>query len=310
MSQIELITSSEQGFTVVGLRGGAAELRMVPALGGRIISLRSRRTGREWCWHQSRPDWLWASRAGDDFGSSPQAGIDECVPTVAACRIRGRDLPDHGEVWFQDWPLDQEALEHKLLRASVPLAASPFVFTRSIRVDADGAFVFDYSLRNTGTEPEPFLWCLHPLLTIEAGDRLELPAEVRSLRLNGGLGAPIEQGDAWDYPEPFPGVRLDQCQVPGMPGGCVKAFAGPLATGRAAVLNDRSGDRLELRWDSSLVPFLGLWINRGHCGFHHVALEPASGAPDSLADAVGRWRQYDLVQPGRTAQWSVTCEIS
>jgi galactose mutarotase-like enzyme len=177
-------------------------------------------------------------------------------------------------------------------------------------VGPDGAFVLDYSLRNTGPEAEPFLWCLHPLLTIKPGDRLELPAEVRSLRLNGGLGVPIKQGDTWDYPEPFPGVRLDQCLVPGMPGGCVKAFAGPLGSGRAAVVNDGAGDRLELRWDAALVPFLGLWINRGHCGFHHVALEPATGAPDSLADAVGGWRQFSVVQPGRTAQWSITLDIS
>ncbi|MDR3673293.1 MAG: hypothetical protein P4L36_20775 [Holophaga sp.] len=310
MDETEAIVAPLQGFTVRGLRSSAAELRMVPELGGRIVSLRSRRTGREWCWHQPRPDWLWASRAGDPFGSSPQAGIDECVPTVAPCRVRGRDLPDHGEVWFQDWALDPGALAIHRLRASVPLTVSPLVFSRSIRVGPDGAFVFDYSLRNTGDAAEPFLWSLHPLMAIEPGDRLELPVEVRRLRLNGGLGANIAQGDWWDYPEPFPGVRLDQCQVPGMPGGCVKAFAGPLTRGRAAVVNDRAGDRLELSWDAALLPFLGIWINRGHCGFHHVALEPASGAPDSLADAVESWGQFQTVQPGQTAQWSVTLELS
>jgi len=310
MDRAEVITSSEQGFTVVGLRGSAAELRMVPELGGRIIGLRSRKTGREWCWHQPRPDWLWASREADPFGSGPQAGIDECVPTVAACRVNGRDLPDHGEVWFRNWPLDPAALEDRQLRTSVALTVSPLVFGRTIRIGAGGSFVFDYSLRNAGPEAEPFIWCLHPLKTLEPGDRLELPPEVRSLRLNGGLGAPMELGDAWDYPEPFPGLRLDRCEVPGMPGGCVKGFAGPLAEGRAAVRNDRTGDRFGLRWDAAVIPFLGLWINRGHGGFHHVALEPATGAPDSLEHAVGRWRQHSVVQPGTTARWSVTIDIA
>jgi galactose mutarotase-like enzyme len=306
----EPICSSEQGFSVHGLRGPAAELRMVPELGGRIISLRSRRTGREWCWHQPRPDWLWANRPGDPFATGPQAGVDECVPTVAPCRARGRDLPDHGEVWCQAWTLDPLALADRMLRAEVPLAVSPMVFGRAIQAGADGAFRFDYSLRNLGAEPEPFIWSLHPLLALEPGDRLELPAEVRSLRLDGGIGAAIERGDAWDYPEPFADVRLDQCQVPGMPGGCVKGFAGPLAHGRAAVVNDRTGDRLEWNWDPALVPFLGVWINRGHGGFHHLALEPATGAPDSLADAVGKWRQFATIEPGATLRWTITLSIS
>lgn len=94
-------TSFEQGYAVRELRGRTATLQMVPELGGRIISLRSLKTGREWCWHQPRPDWLWANDAGDPFSAGPQAGIDECVPSVAACQIKGRRIPDHGEVWYR-----------------------------------------------------------------------------------------------------------------------------------------------------------------------------------------------------------------
>lgn len=306
MKDIEVITSSEQGFTVRGLRSGTAELLMVPDLGGRIISLRNLKTGREWCWHQPRPDWLWANQAGDAFGSSPQAGIDECVPSVSACELNGRLIPDHGEVWSQRWNLDPTALENKVLAATVPLTVSPLVFSRTIQVGEDGAFVFDYSLRNTGSATEPYLWCFHPLTNIEPGDRLELPAEVHNLRLNGGIGAPIEFGDIWPYPEPFPGVRLDECAVPGMPSGCVKGFAGPLATGHAAQVNDHTGDRLDLRWDASVIPFLGVWLNRGFGGFHHLALEPTTGAPDSLAKAVEDWQQFSVVQPGETVRWSLS----
>jgi hypothetical protein len=303
-------TSCEQGFAVKELRGRSAILRMVPELGGRIIGLQSLKTGREWCWHQPRSDWLWANDAGDPFGTSPQAGIDECVPSIAACQVRGRRIPDHGEVWYQEWILDPEALAARELHAVMPLTVSPFVFSRTIRVGEDGVFVFDYSLGNTGTDPEPYLWCLHPLLNLEPGDRLELPEEVRRLRLNGGIGAPMAQGDYWDYPEPMRGVRLDRCEVPGMPGGCLKGFAGPLETGRAAVVNDTTGDRFELRWDAARIPYLGLWINRGHAGFHHVALEPASGAPDSLADALDDWKQSSLLLPRETARWSLTVDIS
>jgi hypothetical protein len=308
---VEAFQSTEQGFAVVGLRTARAELTMVPSLGGRVIGLRSRRTGRQWCWHRPRADWLWPSRAGDDFGGSPQAGIDECVPSVAGCAWRGRIIPDHGEVWYQPWSLDPGALERQELSATVPLTVSPLVFRRAIRADETGGFVFDYQLTNIGAEAEPFLWSLHPLFAIAAGDRLELPAEVDRLRLNGGLGdRPIAFGDSWAYPEPFAGVRLDRLEVPGMPKGCVKAFAGPLGEGRAALVNDATGDRLELRWNPQETPMLGLWLNRGHVGFHHVALEPTNGAPDSLADAVDRWNQFGTVAAGATVRWSIAWQVS
>jgi len=114
----------------------------------------------------------------------------------------------------------------------------------------------------------------------------------------------------WTYPEPFPGVRLDQCATPGMPGACVKAFAGPLETGRAALVNDATGDRLEFRWNAAEIPYLGIWLNRGHGGFHHLGLEPSSGAPDSLADAMETWNQFSLLPPLGTARWSITLDIT
>jgi len=309
--QTEVFSRMEQGFAVTGLRTAIAELAMVPALGGRIISLRSRRTGREWCWHQPRTDWLWANQLGDNFGLSPQAGVDECVPSVAGCNWRGRVIPDHGEVWAEAWTLDEGELAAHRLSATVPLRISPFGFQRTIRVNASGGFVFDYALFNHSTEAEEFMWCLHPLFTIIAGDRLELPTEVTSLRLNGGLGdRPINFGDLWSYPEPFPGIRIDRLETPGMPHGCVKGFAGPLHAGHAAIGNEATGDRLELNWDARITPYLGLWLNRGHVGFHHVALEPTNAAPDSLRDAVENWQQFARIAPGATVRWSVEWRVT
>lgn len=299
----EVFTAIEQGFSVVGLRTADAELAMVPELGGRIVSLRSRRSGREWCWHRPGESWLWRNRAADDFGGSPQAGIDECVPSVAACAWRGRAVPDHGEAWFQNWQLDAAERAAGRLTATVDLPITPLRFRRAISTTAHG-FRFDYALTNVGSASEEYVWCVHPLFTIEEGDRLELPAEVHELRVNGGVGtAPIAQGDRWAYPEPQPGFRLDRLETPGMPRGCIKGFAGPLREGGAALANARTGDRLEVRWDARAAPLLGLWLNRGHAGFHHVALEPTNGAPDSLAQAVEEWHHFGTLASGETREW-------
>jgi galactose mutarotase-like enzyme len=307
----EIIKTTILGYPAVGLRSAAIELVMIPQLGGRIISLKNLTTQREWLWHQNRPDWLWANGAGDNFGLSPQAGIDECIPSVASCNFKGRQIPDHGEVWYRAWELDATALEQAVLASKLELSLSPFNFSRSIRLMDDHSFVFEYELENRSTEAEPFIWCIHPLKNIQPGDRVILPQEVTSLRLDGGIGVPINRGDLWQYPEPFPGIRLDSCQVPGNGAElCVKGFAGPLTEGFAAIENQHTGDRLELFWDPQLVPYAGLWINRGLGGFHHVALEPCTGIPDSLAISAQEWNEVRTIKAGATLRWSLTVRIS
>jgi len=95
-----------------------------------------------------------------------------------------------------------------------------------------------------------------------------------------------------------------------MPRGCVKGFTGALADGRAAIENGESGDRLELSWDVRAAPYLGLWLNRGHGGFHHVALEPTNAAPDSLLAAVDSWRRFGSIAAGETLDWRVRLKIT
>jgi galactose mutarotase-like enzyme len=310
MPDAECFSGSEQGFATIGLRTPQAELVMVPQLGGRVIHLRSRRTGRDWCWRRPEPNWLWANRSGEDFERSPQAGIDECVPSVAACQWNGYAIPDHGEVWFRAWEFDPAERADGRLSATLRLDVSPFVFSRTIRAEED-RFIFEYALTNLEKSRHEFLWSLHPLFAIAPGDRLELPAEIRGFRLNGGLGdRPITHGDVWNFPEPFPGVRLDRLETPGMPQGCVKGFTGPLREGWASLVNDGSGDRLSLRWDPAENPWLGLWLNRGHGGFHHVALEPTNGAPDSLADAVTQWQSFGSIAAGETVRWTVEFHVN
>ncbi|NLJ09839.1 MAG: hypothetical protein GX438_05820 [Treponema sp.] len=307
----EIVHTNLQGFSVAKLRSSTVELLMVPQLGGRIISLKNLKTGREWLWHQDRPDWLWTNRAGDNFGLSPQAGIDECIPTVAACTFKGRQLPDHGEVWYEAWDLDPVHLIEGVLTATLQLSVSPLKFTRSIRLVDERSFLFQYEIENTGLEEEPFIWCIHPLKNIYEGDFLILPEEVTSLRLDGGIGVPITRGDVWAYPEPYPGIRLDLCQVPGTGTElCVKGFAGPLQQGFAAIENKHTGDRLEFSWDPTMVPYLGLWINRGLGGFHHVALEPCTGIPDSLSIAAQDWKTVKTIAARSKKRWDLKVTIS
>jgi hypothetical protein len=130
---------------------------------------------------------------------------------------------------------------------------------------------------------------MHPLVPIYPGDALELTAETRELLAN----------PPW----------LDSLEFENAQPACAKTFAGPLHEGRAAIKNQRSGDRMTFLWDTRLNNTLGVWLTRGGWNsHHHLALEPSNGWPDALADAGAR-NQCGLVPPRASLEWQVTIQI-
>lgn len=301
----EASMTNEQGFRAAVLKTGRVELRMAPDLGARIFSLRDLRTGREWMWHPPGPLKLFRNKYGDPFIDSTLAGLDECLPTLSACEWKGRRLPDHGEIWALAWELDEAAFARGRIKTSVKAPVTPFEFQREISLD-ENIVTLSYRLFNAGSGPEEFVWTVHPLLTIEEGDRMELPGEVAEMRINGGSAAPeLAFGAVWKYPAPFENFQLDELHLGENRGACVKGFTHPLREGRAAIVNDKSGDRLEFRWDTVENDTLGIWLTRGGLkGWHHVAIEPTNGAPDDLAVACREWKRHGRLAPGETKRWS------
>jgi len=258
----------QQGFEVYTLNTGEVEVAVVPELGAKIISLKNLRTGREWMWHPPGGLKLFRNHPGDAFSKSPLAGADECLPTIAPCAWQGRELPDHGEVWNVPWKVDSEALEDGVLKTTVRLKISPFDFERAIELRGNEIQI-NYQLNNYSKADRQFLWAIHPLLRLQAGDRLELPASTRAL-LNGA---------AW--------IDAVISAIP--ENNSAKIFAAPVSEGLAAIGNPVTGDRLEFEWSPVENDALGLWLTRGGWhGHHHFAIEPTNANDDSLAVATAR----------------------
>jgi len=288
---VSAITNSrrrEQDFEVFILGNEDIELAVVPELGARIISLKDLRTGREWLWHPIGGPKLFRNHPGDNFEISPLVGIDECLPTIAPCTWQGRTLPDHGELWAAVWSVDYGAWDRGVLRTSVGLRISPLDFERTIELQKNEVRL-SYQLKNRGAIDESYLWAMHPLLRLQAGDLLDLPASTHLL-LNGAR---------W----------VDSLTSIPSKADCQKSFASPLSEGWAAINNPETGDRLEFMWDPAKLKTLGLWLNRsgwhGHC---HFALEPANGEPDSLAVAV-KGKGCGVVEAHGSAAWQVCIRI-
>ncbi len=273
------------GFAVYVLRSDALEVAVVPELGAKIISLKSLRAQREWLWHPKDKLELFKNSARDEFSASTLVGIDECLPTIMPCSWRGRQLPDHGEVWHAPWAVDAQAWQLGVLKTHIKLEHSPFVFERVLRLEED-QLQFHYKLSNAAEVEEYFIWAMHPLLRLRKGDALELPKSTRALF----------NGEAW----------IDDVTSAIPQDACCKAFARPVLEGWAAVKNNVDGGRLQFNWDPSANNTLGLWLTRGGWhGHHHFAIEPANADHDSLAVAAGLQR-CGIVGGGCSVAWDLS----
>jgi len=278
----------EQGFEVYVLSNEYVELAVVPELGAKIISLKDLRTGREWMWHPPGPLKLFQNVPGDAFSQSPLTGADECLPTISPCLWQGRELPDHGEVWNLPWKTDPEALENGILKTSVRLEMSPFDFERAIELRGNEIQI-SYQLHNRGTAMEHYVWAIHPLLSLQPGDRLELPASTRAL-LNGT-----------PWPDTVASAIPERTSA--------KVFAKPVSEGQAAIGNPTTGERLEFEWSPAENDTLGLWLTRGGWhGHHHFAIEPTNADSDVLALAAAKGR-CGVLAAGDVSTWQIRLRL-
>jgi galactose mutarotase-like enzyme len=248
---------------------------------------------------------LFRNQVGDAFEKSTIIGSDECFPTIAACNWRNRPLPDHGEAWSLPWTVEVTAAS---VTTRLDCVVSPFVLERTARLEAN-ILHLDYTLTNTGSQPEEFLWALHPLMTIHPGDRLEIPTT--QVMMEGATNCALgERGTVLAWPRPKAAVDLAKMDFDQSAPASLKAFAFDLTEQRAAIVNDVTGERLTVRYSGEALNTLGIFINRGGWnGFQQVALEPTNGAPDALDMAARDWRRCGNIMAGQRQEWSVRMEL-
>lgn len=307
-------------FGFIELEGGATRVRIVPVLGGRIVSLVA--LGREWLWtNEALP--AREPVDGASYGETGDSGgYDECFPTVAACnipngvpRFGGLALPDHGELWAQraSVVVETDPTGHRATCAWEG-RRMPYQFSRVVQVTSAGAVVMRYQVRNTGHDRLPFLWAAQPLFPLTPSTRLELPVGARTRVWS-------HRGDAlrglvpeFRWPHARAETRIVDLSHPDLAGrqyACKLFLDMPPGAGVAAVAE---GDlRMEVAFDERTVPNLGVWLNKGEWTpfkggrpYLNLAIEPGLGAADSLADALGVWGGAHWVEPGETREWMLT----
>ena len=301
----------------VVIQAGRCSITLLPELGGKISSILV--DSLELLQTPLKP--LAGRTRRMAFSAGDASGWDECFPSVGECvvetEIGSVTVPDHGDLWRIAWDVLERTKDSATMRANG--FSLPLELTRSLILSeyASGWRIhLMYTVANRGTVPLPWSWVAHPLFTTEPGDRIVLPASVKTLRLEGsggnrlgGSGADI----AWPLARladlSFDDLSLAKGAKTGIGD---KLFTGIMEDDWCSLERPGVGLRLTVRFDPALTPYLGLWICYGgwpdEAGPKQVcvALEPSTAPVDSLAET-GPWSRS--LAPGEAFSWPMEVQI-
>jgi len=280
----------------------ALSLQADPACGGKLRSLASLRSGREFFYQDTRP----AFDGAKGYSYHDIGGHDECFPTVAPCQGRtsdgcAYDYADHGSLWQGRWEVrdDGDALDMSC-EAWEPDCA----LTRRCSFVEEATLRLDYRIRNLGRTSVPFVYSAHPLLAANEDTRVVLPREMtRAFCYVSAPNSGLSDGEWSDLP-----CAVQQDLVGPFSLGrrtFVKLFSDRLHEGRAAVEYPDSGERLVFTFDTASLPHLGLLAAQGYdslgnghfAGKFLLALEPTTGIGDDLVTCQ-RTGTLRVLEPG------------
>lgn len=301
------------------LEAGEFSVEILPALGGKIASIRA--YGRELL--QSPLAERQVRSRAMPFEAGDASGWDECLPSVAACEVTTLAgtvaIPDHGDLWRVPWSVSAASAKQCTMTGrcfSLPLELQRTAVLHSLANSHQ--LILEYTLRNFGDHATPWCWAAHPLFAVEPGDRILLPKTIQSVQVeascSGRMGKPGTRV-AWPTAALADAGRADLGVIqPPAAGIGDKLFAGPLAADEnwCALERKSIGLRIQTSFDPAATPFLGLWLCYGGWPLRPgpkqmcIALEPATTPADSLAKA-GKWTR--TLPPGETATWTTAVEF-
>jgi hypothetical protein len=297
----------------LSLENDLLKVQILPEFGGKIVSLRSVRTGEEFLLPPLN-EYAHVSPMAD-FSASDCGGFDECLPSVAACTgIAGEpSISDHGDLWRVPWHVDSE---EGVIVLHAESTSRPLRLTRKARLE-DATLVLEYDLINVSGGPTNWLWSAHPLLRVAAADRIVLPDDIDDVSVEYSAGGFFASGSSipWPIAKSPSGITADLSRMSERDGKTAhKLFARLRGSGWGALYRGDFGQGLVVRFDPKAHPFLGLWICCGAWPFigearqYTVALEPTTSDRDSLESAMRSGTSRTL-NAGEHFQWRLHFQL-
>lgn len=309
----EIFITKWYDFPAIVLESGLMQVVIVPDLGAKIVSLFDKMHNHEWLVPPVHP--LKRTVYGADFVSQNLSGWDEMFPTINACVYPGTGdkngipLPDHGEVWSLPWKVERAGAGKLILGVDGPIL--PYRLTRTMEFIAPATLQLSYQLVNIGQDSIPYIWAAHPQFVCDQDMEIIFPPQVKEvvnvMPESWGWGVPDTR---FDWPETITQggnhLRMDRIGSPSLH-KARKVFLPPeVRSDWVGLLRQPSKDWMCMEWDSSIIPYLGLWIDEGAISTETVvAPEPMTGFYDSLEVAWNK-KRVSRIGPGAIQSWMLT----
>lgn len=317
-----------EGFEQFRLSNAVVEAVVIPALGGKIASMRSLVTGREWMWRNPHLPYRPGVYGSNYVETYDTGGFDECFPTVGECVYTqqpwaGKSVPDHGELYAMAW--DVVSVEQGEQEASVTLATqgtlSLYRFERRLSLVKDAnRFRLAYEVTNPCEEPIPFIWAGHAIMQLEPGMRLRLPKGTRCwLDFCPDACLTLPTPVSWPYMRHAEQGDINVAEFPDPTAEDFKPYAGKFFSsafeeGWAALETADDSEAFIYHFDPARIPHFGFWINCGKWSgagtkpYYNLAFEPLIGDRETLEQAreAGRHRE---IAAGGSIDWELEIEL-
>lgn len=305
-------TMNDQGMKMLMLENAQLRLTFLPEYGANLWSIFDKSRNCELLWHHPilLPRKVKADEVYDDifFG-----GWHELFPNDVPERSDGRELMDHGELWFSEWDLSIEQAtpeQGSILFSTNCLITPAHIQKRCILHNDQPYFDMEYLIENKGPSSFDFMFKIHAAVDISAGDQIELPVK-RCVMENTGLPSRIPPGETFLWRQYGPdGIEPDMAVVPAKSVQLAELIYGlDLEAGRCGLRRPGKGVRISWHFDPKALPTVWTFASYGAWrGLYTLIFEPCSGYPLLLSEA----REKGIVntlEPGASFHTTVRFQV-
>jgi hypothetical protein len=300
---------SYHGLRCLRIENEHVTVDVLPELGAKIFRLIDKARDHDVLWHSPRvaPH---VAALHSNFDDNWSGGWDEALPGgVPSLNRYGDELPHMGELWTQpaDWRLETCSDERVEVAFSIATPISTVLWQRRLTLRAGSpAIGLDYRVENTGYRPLDFNWGIHPVQTISVRHRFDVPAQTAEVDEHGG-GILGHKGDTYEWPM-FGQLDMREARGPEADDFALHYLTG-LQDGWVACTDTAARRGLGLVFDREVFPVIWLWlVYGGWRGYYQAIMEPWTGYPSSLAEAVSAGRARALA-PGESLQTHVAAVV-
>jgi len=311
----EISKDKFQNLTRIKMENEKISLAVLPEIGGKMISLVFKDTGREYLFLSGRE--FKKPVYETNYEDWDISGIDECFPAVVKGPYpewpwKGAEIPDHGEVFTLPW--DYKEQDEKIVM-SVYGVRFPYRFVKVVSLEQNTVKI-NYELYNLSPCEFKYIWSAHPVFALTEGTKILLsgnPPIQMDFSKNDRFNDYLSETN-WPYAQQADGKKVDLSVIrSATEDSATKVFATKLDSGRCGFEDPNTGDFLQMSFSLNETPCIGLWINEGGWPFDgqgtfNMAIEPCNCCFDKIEDAVQKGKN-GLVKANAKKTWHLDITV-